>query len=151
MYLLHLLAAAIVLQVSFFAFAQDAADGSSIPSCTFSCPETNSLSWSLVKRPHTIGFNTYYSIFECVYSTPSVSTTRSEHKCSYYKHTGSQALGAAGDNCPPNAIPCSQPSSPEAAGEAATTPLFSHQDNEELPAWVESGRYLLYLQEHHSG
>ena len=35
-------------------------------SCTFSCPAVDSLSRPLVQRPHVIGFNSHYSIFECV-------------------------------------------------------------------------------------
>ena len=34
--------------------------------CSFSCPSTDKRSQPLVKRPHTIGFESFYSIFECM-------------------------------------------------------------------------------------
>lgn len=46
------------------------AQGPSAPvtttSCTFSCPVVDSLPRPLVHRPNVIGFNSHYSIFECV-------------------------------------------------------------------------------------
>ena len=42
--------------------AQDEAQSS----CSFSCPTTDKLSQPLVKRPHAIGYESFYSIFECM-------------------------------------------------------------------------------------
>ena len=40
--------------------------------CSFSCPPTDKLSQSLVKRPHAVGFDSFYSIFECMWVTNGV-------------------------------------------------------------------------------
>jgi hypothetical protein len=45
--------------------AQGTSDAPATKSCTFSCPAVDSLSRPLVQRPHVIGFNSHYSIFEC--------------------------------------------------------------------------------------
>ncbi|KAH9474363.1 hypothetical protein JR316_0012821 [Psilocybe cubensis] len=128
-------------------------DTNPTPSCTFSCPPENLASWKLVKRPFALGFDTFYTIFDCVYATlhPTPDDIVSERKCSYNKHTGSQALEAAGDNCPPQAIPCPDPPSPDSdaqSTQAHQEPLFSNIKGEEVLPWVEGGRYLLYLSEH---
>ncbi|KAF8815493.1 hypothetical protein BYT27DRAFT_7079884 [Phlegmacium glaucopus] len=114
--------------------------------CSFSCPTTDKLSQPLVKRPHAIGFESFYSIFECIYL--SSNSNLPEHTCSYYKDSGLQALGSPGDHCIPTAATC-----PTLAGESAESkpPLFSSQDKDEVPSWVEAGRYHLYLKEHHRG
>ncbi|KAF8876976.1 hypothetical protein CPB84DRAFT_379267 [Gymnopilus junonius] len=127
--------------------------------CLFSCPESDASSWPLVKRPHTIGWESYYSIFECVYSIPKTNPSQElhEHKCSYGKQSGIQRLRVANDNCPPRAIQCPQPRlyDPEDdEGEdhvepPLNKPKFSNLDAEEVPPWVDNGRYLLFLSEHH--
>ena len=62
-----------------------------------------------------------------------------------------KALGTADDDCPPNAVPCPEVNStPEAnlEGQPAMKPIFSNLEKDEVPSWVEGGRYLLYLKEH---
>ncbi|PPQ87648.1 hypothetical protein CVT25_011486 [Psilocybe cyanescens] len=122
-----------LVQWTHLSLAQDTPSSSSLtPSCTFYCPPENIVSWKLAKRPFTVGFDSFYSIFEC--------------------HTGSQALEAAGDNCPPQAIPCPESPSSDSDSQSTqiqTTPTFSHIDGEEVVPWVEGGRYLLYLSDTH--
>ncbi|PPR05342.1 hypothetical protein CVT26_011605 [Gymnopilus dilepis] len=136
---------------------------SSASQCLFSCPELDLQSWPLVKRPWTIGWDSYYSIFECVYAIrrPNPTPELTEHKCSYdknlptQKQSGLQRLAAAGDNCPPQAVPCPPTGSSEpqgdgldAASEALHAPKFSNQESDETPPWVENGRFLLWMSEH---
>ncbi|CAA7263454.1 unnamed protein product [Cyclocybe aegerita] len=121
-------------------------------SCTYSCPEVDSSHRPLVKRPFSAGPNSFYTIFECTYY--SYVATLQEHTCSYNKHSGFLAIGGAGDECPPKAVACPQGgSSPPQAisdSEPEQPPLFSKQEKDEVPAWIEMGRYLLWLKEHHS-
>ena len=58
--------------------------------CLFSCPLTNANPtnpWPLVKRTHAIGWDSHYTIFECVYAVPSSHSdlSISEWKCAYDK------------------------------------------------------------------
>jgi len=117
--------------------------------CKFSCPPRNTLSWSLVKRKHAVGWDSYYTLFECVYAVPEKDSdlSISEWKCSYDKRTGHQTLSAAGDNCPPEAIPCPSFSAGQDIAQAQM-PMFSNFAKDEIPPWVENGRFLLWLKEH---
>ncbi|KAF8965729.1 hypothetical protein BDZ97DRAFT_1757015 [Flammula alnicola] len=154
----HLLFSSLFLSLPCIIFAQDTAVGDELPlSCTFSCPEANAASLPLVNRPHAIGYESFYSVFECIYATPNSQS--SENKCSYYKvqaptwihvldgsqrhlqTSGLQALDSEGDNCLPNAVPCS-------GRENSKPPMFSGESKEEIAPWVEGGRSLLYLKEH---
>ncbi|KAF9556628.1 hypothetical protein CPC08DRAFT_90696 [Agrocybe pediades] len=139
--------------------AQNSPTTSKTP-CLFSCPLANdnpSGSWPLVKRAGAVGWDSYYTIFECVYSIPSSKSDLpiSEWKCSYDKRTGLQSLAASNDYCPPKALPCpsSSPSSPVQSGETSREdePQFSNIEKVEVMPWVENGRFLLYLMEHHPG
>jgi len=114
--------------------------------CSFSCPTMDKLSQPLVKRPYAIGFESFYSIFECKYLSSNEDLPYPT--CSYYKDSGLQALGSLHDHCIPNAVPCS-----DSAQESTETdpPSFSNQDKDEVPPWVETGRYLVYLKENHRG
>ncbi|KAF4611269.1 hypothetical protein D9613_006625 [Agrocybe pediades] len=134
--------------LSLLCLAQDSPKPPSSP-CQYSCPLFNTLRsnpWPLVKREGAIGWDSHYTIFDCVYAVPSSQSDLaiSEWKCSYDKRTGLQALAAAGDNCPPRALQCPSSSDPHAA-----EPQFSHMENVEVLPWVENGRFLLYLMEHH--
>lgn len=53
------------------------------------------------------------------------------------QETGDQRLGFAGDGCPQAAVPCQ-----------GGVGIFSDKERNEVPPWVETGRYLLYLKEH---
>ncbi|KAF9051557.1 hypothetical protein BJ165DRAFT_1524487 [Panaeolus papilionaceus] len=118
--------------------------------CTFSCPPTDLQGGVLVKRPNAIGFNSHYSIFECVYLLKSAEPTPTEHTCSYWKEYGEQILGSIGDNCSPKAVPC--PNLAEGQHiDTANPPLFSHQEKAEVLPWFDSIRYPLWLKEHHRG
>ncbi|KAF8153435.1 hypothetical protein B0H34DRAFT_625906, partial [Crassisporium funariophilum] len=120
--------------------------------CTFSCPPTDMRERTLVKQPHAIGFDSFYSIFECIYMSPAQKPV--QHTCSYLKTTGLQILGSINDNCHPTAIPCADPTSISTGtdSDVAASPngkaLFSNEDKEYLLPWVENGRYLLFLKEH---
>jgi hypothetical protein len=57
-----------------------------------------------------------------------------------------KALGATDDDCPQNAIPCPDGNSP-AGADLEGRPMFSNLVDE-VPPWVEGGRYPLYLKEH---
>ncbi|KIM36226.1 hypothetical protein M413DRAFT_31825 [Hebeloma cylindrosporum] len=130
--------------------AQGPTDSPVPASCTFSCPAVDSVSRPLVKRPHAVGFNSHYSIFECAYHTRG-EPRDFERKCSYYKETGLKALSATDDDCPPNAVPCPEAHSTSAAGlgrPPTRNPMFSNFEKDEVPSWVVGGRYLLYLKEH---
>ena len=152
--------------------------------CSFSCPPTDKLSQSLVKRPHAVGFDSFYSIFECMWVTKTEWSTSSKFwhtfesdtcrptlicrirlvatikyveppsffLCHSYiislgisQDTGLQALGSIYDHCMPIAVAC--PTSDEEYSQSEP-PLFSSQDKDEVPSWVEIGRYHLYLKEH---
>lgn len=81
--------------------AQDEAKSGT--TCSFSCPATDKLSQPLVKLPYAVGFESFYSIFECmwvingrmVHSQPVAHLVRYQssdsnlpghiHTCSYYK------------------------------------------------------------------
>jgi len=122
--------------------AQDEAKSGT--TCSFSCPATDKLSQPLVKRPYAVGFESFYSIFECIYQSSDSNLPGHIHTCSYYKDSGLQALGSLDDHCIPTAVACS-------TSDEAGPPLFSSQDKDEVPPWVDAGRYHLYLKEHHRG
>ncbi|KAF9031046.1 hypothetical protein BJ165DRAFT_1519287 [Panaeolus papilionaceus] len=111
---------------------------SSPAACTFSCPTEDLNGLALAKRPYVVGFNSTYSIFECVFH--SASSPHPEHKCSYYKPTGNHMLGYKDDGCPPTAVVCDDDN---------PTPSFSNFPKDEVPPWFEVDRSLLYLKEHH--
>ncbi|KAF9531273.1 hypothetical protein CPB83DRAFT_132098 [Crepidotus variabilis] len=103
--------------------------------CTFSCPEVDDLSQPLVKRPGAIGFDSYYSIFECRYASPS-----SEHACFYEKSSGEQKLASVNNNCPESAVSCTN--------NDGRLSEFSNPDKEEVSPWIEFGRVQLRFIEH---
>ncbi|KAM6501027.1 ectomycorrhiza-regulated small secreted protein [Amanita muscaria] len=105
--------------------------------CEYSCPGKNQNEWELWNTPTALGWDSAYSIFECMYSTIE-NHKQNKRTCSYYKTNGKQALGYAGDACPPQAIECS----------TVETPLFSTQGKYETPPWVEHGRELAHLMGH---
>jgi len=68
----------------------EAQDTSASKTCLFSCPLTNTnptTPWPLVKRANALGWNSHYTIFECVYAVPSSQSDLaiSEWKCAYDK------------------------------------------------------------------
>ncbi|KAF8159010.1 hypothetical protein BJ912DRAFT_1050219 [Pholiota molesta] len=107
--------------------------------CTFSCPEADIFSLPLVRRPNAVGYDSFYSIFQCIYLTPGEQSPT--HKCTYDKASGKQRLSYIGDGCPPTAVPCLKEGN-------ARPPMFSNQEKDEVPPWVEGARYLMYLKEH---
>ncbi|PPQ67769.1 hypothetical protein CVT24_002779 [Panaeolus cyanescens] len=135
--------------ISSLTLAQESPSESVAPiECSFSCPPVDLKDGVLVKRPRAIGYNSHYSIFECIYL--SKSAKHAEHTCSYWKLYGEKILGSVDDNCPQKAIPCPNLSQGERI-DPSNPPLFSNQEKPELAPWFESGRYPLWLKEHHRG
>ncbi|KAF8635736.1 hypothetical protein AX15_000352 [Amanita polypyramis BW_CC] len=105
--------------------------------CEYSCPEKDQTGWELTTSTTAIGYESSYSIFECIYSK-MVNDERTQHTCNYYKKDGGHAIGYVRDACPPQAVKCAD----------VNTPRFSAQGKYETPAWIEQGRYMRYLMVH---
>jgi hypothetical protein len=108
--------------------------------CAYSCHENDLNGMPLTTTPTALGWESAYSVFECVYSKLE-DHKLNQHKCSYYKNTGNQAIGYFDDGCPTKAVECS----------SVDTPKFSAQGKYETPPWIERERYLAYLMGHPAG
>ncbi|TFK19468.1 hypothetical protein FA15DRAFT_697504 [Coprinopsis marcescibilis] len=116
--------------------------------CVFSCPLVDIKQNELLRVPGSVSpASDWYSVFECIYA-PKQQRTLSR-KCIYDKKTGAQSTPSEGDNCPSSAF-C------ESVGvEPDHPPSFSSQKKDgselkyEVPAWIDFGRYLLWMKEHH--
>ncbi|KAF5349659.1 hypothetical protein D9756_008778 [Leucocoprinus leucothites] len=106
--------------------------------CTYSCPDTNAIGQALLHRILAIPYESDYSVFQCVYG--EVNANPKTQSCFYNKANGKHALGHEKDGCPAQATPCS----------SGAEDLFSSPGHPEVPAWIENGRYLLYLKENHT-
>ncbi|KAL9714584.1 hypothetical protein Ac2012v2_001238 [Leucoagaricus gongylophorus] len=134
--LVHLI---IALAIQFTQADQEQASSSP---CTFSCPMTNIHHQPLFKHDFAIPYDSsYYSVFECVYS--EINANPKAHSCFYTKTDGKQTLAVKPNNCHSQAIPCSN--NPDNHHFSS-----SSENHYQVPAWVESGRYLLYLKENPS-
>jgi len=105
--------------------------------CEYSCPEKDLNELSLATDSSAIGYESSYSIFECIYSIVE-NSKENKHTCNYYKNNGEKAIGHANDACPPQGVKCSE----------VGTPRFSAQGKYEVPPWIETGRYSRYLIAH---
>ncbi|KXN87051.1 hypothetical protein AN958_09397 [Leucoagaricus sp. SymC.cos] len=105
--------------------------------CTFSCPDTDVRGQALLKHVLAVPWKSDFSVFECVYG--EVDINPKAHSCFYSKMDGKHKLSAGKDECPVEAIPCT-----------GTANRFSSPGHPEVPAWIENGRYLLYLKENHT-
>ncbi|KIK06064.1 hypothetical protein K443DRAFT_308228 [Laccaria amethystina LaAM-08-1] len=107
---------------------------------SYSCPPNDYSGFRLISKVDAIGYDSAYSIFECVYRIEMLGVVERVQTCSYYKNSGLRALSSqALPSCPTQALPCM----------AGSQPLFSKVDSNipETPPWVESGRFLLWKKE----
>ncbi|KIK06063.1 hypothetical protein K443DRAFT_90170 [Laccaria amethystina LaAM-08-1] len=129
------------------------------PKCVYSCPQRDGENRGLIAKVDALGYEQGYSIFECVYAAPE--EYNNARTCWYYKTSGKQALRSKAISCPAQAPSCESPSSSVSYTSSASNPptqyhkmpakpLFSKQDDiiPEIPTWVETGRYMLWLKEH---
>ncbi|EDR01529.1 ectomycorrhiza-regulated small secreted protein [Laccaria bicolor S238N-H82] len=111
--------------------------------CSYSCPPNDYSGFRLISKVDAIGYDSAYSIFECVYRDEVVGGVKKAQTCSYHKNSGLRALSSqAIPSCPTQALPCM----------AGSQPVFSNMDGKtpETPPWVESGRFLLWKKENPS-
>lgn len=140
--------------------------------CNYTCPLMDRRDQRLVTQRHTAAIGSPYSIFECVWVVAqsiwslsrsqstfdrySLSKSAQTHTCSYEKVqrgseqnvqtqlnyliqvTGFEKLGYKVDDCHSEALKCSQAFEPA-----------SVETQVEVPPWVESGRFQLYLKGHY--
>ncbi|KAF8232725.1 hypothetical protein L208DRAFT_1396951 [Tricholoma matsutake] len=106
-------------------------------SYAYTCPEADNNGYVLMGSPYALPPEGSYSIFDCVYGLPKTETK--PHTCHYYKVSGEYGLGSEHTSCPRQAPTCL----------AVGAPRFSALEKEEL-TWVENGRHLLWLKEHHT-
>ncbi|EDR01530.1 uncharacterized protein LACBIDRAFT_310842 [Laccaria bicolor S238N-H82] len=129
------------------------------PKCAYSCPQRDGANRVLIAKVNALGYEQGYSIFECVYAPPEAYDDA--RTCSYHKTSGKQALSSKAISCPAQAPSCETPSSsfsytssvsnpPTQYHKMPAKPLFSKQDDiiPEIPTWVETGRYMLWVKEH---